>query len=106
MHTYVRSEPYLHQVLVDPFCESLFLNSVPFVCGDQTETQFNEMCACVSSLYDKSYIHYTHSDYCPQHSGLSMSKLPAASCLTTTTIYRVTPQWGQEPGVNDPCFRQ
>ncbi len=24
---------YLHQVLVDPFCEGLFLNSVPFICG-------------------------------------------------------------------------
>lgn len=24
--------PYLHKVLVDPFCEGLFLNSVPFIC--------------------------------------------------------------------------
>lgn len=30
---------YLHQVLVDPFCEGLFLDSVPFVCGKTDKTE-------------------------------------------------------------------
>lgn len=31
---------YLHQVLVDPFCEGLFLNSVPFICEKKTQKSF------------------------------------------------------------------
>lgn len=31
--------PYLHQVLVDPFCEGLFLNSVPFICDRNKENK-------------------------------------------------------------------
>lgn len=31
--------PYLHKVLVDPFCEGLFLNSVPFICDRYKKKQ-------------------------------------------------------------------